>query len=171
MLNYIENHLCAGETVVSKARRSRLLMVPHILAAAVLMMIGVSVNDSSVMSLCALISAGLVVCKWINEIKRYELAVTNRKIAGKKGLIRKTVRECPLERIDTVTIRKGLLGAILGYGTVVVTAVNGTFEFDHIVRPDEFKNDVLNAISGSKEESALMQARMMAEALRAAALR
>lgn len=165
MLNTIEKNLIPGETIVRKARKSMSLMAGRAVAAAALIAVGAWVGDGGIVAVCLLAAALLLLFKWV-EIRQYELVVTNRKIAAKKGIVRRSIQECPLERIDTVRVKNDLLGAMLGYGTVEVKAVNGEFRFSHIVRAEDFKNAILSAISDVREESATLQARKLAAALR-----
>lgn len=171
MLNYIENHLIPGETIVCKARLSKVLMMKRIAAAIVLLAVGAFIssqsNDATVLPICLLIAVAMVALKWV-DIRKYELAVTNRKIASKNGLIKKTVQDCPLDKIDTVNVKNDFVGAICGYGTVVITAVNGTFNYPYIVNAQAFKNDIMNAINSIHEEEATLQAQKLAAALRGA---
>ena len=169
MLHYIENNLLPGEVILSKARKSNLLMLRSILLAILALVIGMAFNDSNAMVIAVLVAVLLVAMKWL-DIRQYELAVTNRKVVAKAGLISKKVQECPLDKIDNVTIQNGILGAMFGYGTVEVKAVNGTFSFSYITKAADFKNAILSAINANQEEQAVLQAQKLAAALRGAAL-
>lgn len=133
MLHYVENNLLPGEVILSKAHKSNLLMLRNILLAILVLVIGAACNDASAMAIAILIAILLVAVKWV-DIRQYELAVTNRKVVAKAGLVSKKVQECPLDKIDNVTVQNGILGAMFGYGVVEVKAVNGTFRFSYIVR-------------------------------------
>lgn len=173
MLHYVENHLIPGEKLVSKARLSKVLMVKRIAASIVLLTVGAIIasraNNAGILLVCLPIAAALVALKWL-KIQQHELAVTNRKIVAKAGLISRTVQECPLDKIDTVTIQNNLVGAMCGYGTVVVKAINGTFCYTHIVDAAGFKDAILNAIGSVREEEATMHAQRLAAVLGGAAL-
>ena len=100
MLHYVENHLIPGESLVSKARLSKVLMVKRIAASIMLLTVGAIIasraNNAGILLVCLPIAAALVALKWL-KIQQHELAVTNRKIVAKAGLISRTVQECPLD--------------------------------------------------------------------------
>jgi uncharacterized membrane protein YdbT with pleckstrin-like domain len=53
--------------------------------------------------------------QWITEI-----AVTDKRIIYKRGLLRRETEEMNLDKVETVMVRQSILGRILGYGTVDV---------------------------------------------------
>lgn len=52
-----------------------------------------------------------------------ELAVTNKRIIVKLGVIRRATTELYLTRIEGVEVEQSILGRILGYGTVYVRGI------------------------------------------------
>jgi uncharacterized membrane protein YdbT with pleckstrin-like domain len=50
-----------------------------------------------------------------------EYAVTSRRLVTKVGLVARSGDELRLRRIESVQVRQGLLGRILGYGDVIAT--------------------------------------------------
>lgn len=149
MLHYIQNHLLTGETILCTARKSLILMVRPIAISVALLWAGALVRAKTgspkILLMSLLVSLALLGIRWI-DIRQHELAVTSHRVAGKTGIIRKSVQDCPLDKVDVVKVENGLLGAVFGYGTVVIQTVNGTFRFDHIVRPDQFRNEIMKAI-------------------------
>ena len=45
-----------------------------------------------------------------------ELAVTNKNVVGKAGFIRKKTMSSPLDKVQNISVSKGLFGSIFGYG-------------------------------------------------------
>ncbi len=65
-----------------------------------------------------------------------EFAVTNRRIIAKRGFIRRHTLEMLLPKVESVSVRQGILGRLLNFGTVTVTGTGGTREsFPAIVAP------------------------------------
>lgn len=62
-----------------------------------------------------------------------ELALTNRRLIGKGGIIGRHTVEINLNKVESVQVQQGPLGLILNYGTVVVTGTGGTKEEMHNV--------------------------------------
>ena len=69
-----------------------------------------------------------------------EFAITNKRVIIKVGLIGRTTLEMNLQKIETVNIDQGILGRMLGYGTVTIVGSGGTKEsFPQIASPLEFR--------------------------------
>jgi uncharacterized membrane protein YdbT with pleckstrin-like domain len=89
-----------------------------------------------------LIAAILVAYAVINVITT-ELAVTNKKVIGKAGLIRRVSIDMPLGKLESITVDQGIIGRILNYGTIVVRGVGGNaVRFPNIGSPLEFRRTV-----------------------------
>jgi uncharacterized membrane protein YdbT with pleckstrin-like domain len=57
-----------------------------------------------------------------------EFAVTNRRVIAKTGFIRRHTLEMLLSKIESVSVKQGILGRLLNFGTVTVTGTGGTRE-------------------------------------------
>ena len=69
-----------------------------------------------------------------------EFAITTKRIIIKVGLISRKTLEMNLQKIETVNVDQGILGRILGYGTITVVGTGGTREsFPRICNPLEFR--------------------------------
>ena len=115
MGKYVEDNLVKDENVVYEAKLHWMLFV----------------------SLRALITL------FIAPIIAYttsEFAITNKRIIMKVGLTRRRTLEMNLQKIETVNINQGILGRMLGYGTVTIIGTGGTREsFPRIANPLEFR--------------------------------
>ena len=67
-----------------------------------------------------------------------ELAVTDRRVIFKTGILRRHSMEMNVSKVETVGVNQSILGRILGYGTVIVRGTGGSFE------PIPFIGDPLN---------------------------
>lgn len=69
-----------------------------------------------------------------------EFAITNKLIIIKVGLISRRTLEMNLSKIESVNVDQGILGRMLGYGTIVVIGTGGTKEpFASIADPMNFR--------------------------------
>ena len=57
-----------------------------------------------------------------------ELAVTDRRVIFKTGILRRHSMEMNVSKVETVGVNQSILGRILGYGTVIVRGTGGSFE-------------------------------------------
>ena len=78
--------------------------------------------------------------------KTNDLILTNKRVFGKYGLISTTQMQSPLTKIDSVSYSNGLIGKLLGYGTVKISTTSNTFKFRFIHEGHTFYNDIFNQI-------------------------
>ncbi len=101
--------------------------VPYLLIALDLVMLA---------SLLALLAAA--VRRWTTEI-----AVTDRRVIFKRGLIRRHTIEMNMDKVETVDVDQSLAGRLLGYGDIVVRGTGSSIEpFRKIAAPLDFRNQV-----------------------------
>ena len=58
--------------------------------------------------------------------KTTEMAVTNRRVIRKHGLISRKTAELRLAKVETVSVAQGIIGRIFNYGNVVITGSGTT---------------------------------------------
>lgn len=101
--------------------------VPYLLIALDLVML---------VSLLTLLAAA--VRRWTTEI-----AVTDRRVIFKRGLIRRHTIEMNMDKVETVDVDQSLVGRLLGYGDIVVRGTGSSIEpFRKIAAPLDFRNQV-----------------------------
>ena len=115
MGNYVQQNLSAGEQVVHEAKLHWIIFV-------------------SLKALLTLFIAPLI------AVSTSEFAITNKRVIIKVGLISRRTLEMNLTKIESVNINQGMLGRLLGYGTIVVVGTGGTKEpFASIADPLTFR--------------------------------
>ena len=75
-------------------------------------------------------------------LKRWsdEFVITNKRIICKTGLFSRKTLEMNLNKVESVNVDQGIIGRILGYGTVTIIGTGGTREsFPDIANPTEFR--------------------------------
>jgi uncharacterized membrane protein YdbT with pleckstrin-like domain len=69
--------------------------------------------------------------------------VTTKRVIIKVGLVRRRSVELLLRQVEAIRVEQGILGRILGYGTIIVGGTGGTAEpFSEIAAPLEFRRQV-----------------------------
>jgi uncharacterized membrane protein YdbT with pleckstrin-like domain len=72
-----------------------------------------------------------------------ELAITDRRVIYKAGLLRRHTIEINRSKVETVGVNQSILGRMLGFGTVVVRGTGGSFEpIPFIAEPLTFRNHI-----------------------------
>ena len=167
----VEKHLIPGETVQYQTKLHWVVMLGHVLAAAVLEFLAITFLLASFSSWKGVEVApprsalyfGALFCFVIGAIfftigllKRNatEMAVTNKRVIAKTGIADRRSIEILLSRIESVVVDESAMGRILGYGTVIVRGTGGTPEvFEKIYHPLEFREQVQRQISGEPKSS------------------
>ena len=80
-----------------------------------------------------------------NSCLTTELALTNRRIIAKSGLIRRNTIELKTNRVESLGVHQGILGRIFNFGSIVVKGVGGSHApIPYIARPMDFRQQVNN---------------------------
>ena len=108
----------------------------------------------------ALAGVGLLLA--IGPAVRYissEFAVTDKRVLGKLGFIERESKETLLSKVEAIAIDQGVIGRILGFGTVTITGTGGTQEsFPRISEPLEFRRQIQSQIIAQEERRGLTPA-------------
>lgn len=107
MGSYVNASIGANEQIVYEAKVSWLSQLP-------LVILGVVTLPFMGFGLLFLLIAFIKI--WTTE-----LAITNKRIIAKFGLISRSTIEMRLEKVETVQVDQSILGRILNYGSVVVS--------------------------------------------------
>ena len=94
-----------------------------------------------------------------------DLILTNKRVFGKCGLISTTQMQSPLNKIDSVSHSNGLIGKMIGYGTVRIATTSTTFKFRFIRDGQTFYNDIFNQLEASEVESRNENAKAIVDAM------
>lgn len=69
-----------------------------------------------------------------------EFVITNKRVINKTGLISRKTFEMNHSKIESINVDQGILGRILGYGSIRIVGSGGTKEvFPNIQSPLEFR--------------------------------
>ena len=80
---------------------------------------------------------------WMKR-KTTEIVVTDRRIIHKIGWITRRTEEINITKVETVDVEQGIAGRILGYGTVGIKGVGGSWEpLRKINAPLELRNAIV----------------------------
>jgi uncharacterized membrane protein YdbT with pleckstrin-like domain len=91
----------------------------------------------------ALVAAVLLIQQWFERWVT-EIAVTNRRVIYKKGLIRRQTNEMNMDKVESVKIDQSILGRMLGYGNVNILGTGEGFEtLRNIPSPIELRNSII----------------------------
>ena len=76
---------------------------------------------------------------WITEI-----AVTNRRVIYKKGLVRRQTNEMNMDKVESVQVDQSILGRLFDFGTVKILGTGEGFEsLRTIAGPIKLRNSII----------------------------
>jgi uncharacterized membrane protein YdbT with pleckstrin-like domain len=161
-MGYVESNLIPGEVLIYQTRLHWIVMLGHIVLGGILTIggvlliyysraqTGVGADTAHIMRYAgvALILCAIVALL-IGTVRRNatEMAVTNRRVIVKVGLLTRKTIEMMLNKIETIEVRETLMGRLMSYGTIVVIGTGGTPEpFQRLAHPTQFRNQVQQQI-------------------------
>jgi uncharacterized membrane protein YdbT with pleckstrin-like domain len=155
-MSYLDDHLLAGERIVYRARLHWTIFLTSIIV--VLLGIGLGIVLQLVepaYSYAGLGLAGIGLLLAIGPAIQYlssEFAVTDKRVLGKVGFIERESDETLLSKVEAIAVDQGVIGRILGFGTVTITGTGGTQEsFPRISEPLEFRRQIQSQIIALEE--------------------
>lgn len=90
---------------------------------------------------------GIGLLFWISAAIKYfttELAITNKRVIAKFGLISRTTIEINIQKIESIQVNQGILGRIFNFGSIVVAgAGNPQAPVPGISNPLRFRREFI----------------------------
>lgn len=166
-MSYAAKHLIAGEQVQYETKLHWVVMLGHVTIAVILAIVGAAflagpwgtVHGAEEYSgamrwagVASLLAAFIFLAIGLVRRDATEMAVTNRRVIVKTGLMSRRTVELLLPRIESVVVEEPAMGRALGYGTVILRGTGGTPEaFRQIAHPLQFREQVQRQIAGESK--------------------
>ena len=151
---YVEKNLGKNEAIVKKADRNALFLV------------GTWVKG---ILFCWLLLIPLIKAI-INTVRFFnvELAITNKRVVGKIGVLNTQALDAPLNKIQNVEEKQTFFGKIFNYSRITINTAAGVYVFDCIKSGAQFKGMIMAQIDQFEEDRIKQQASEMASAMASA---
>ena len=152
-MSYVEKNLIDGERLIFRTGVHWLVLFwPLTIVAVVLgggtaiFLIGHFVGKIELGTL--LIASALVYCLYaVMKRSATEIAVTNRRVIIKTGMVDRRSLEIMLPKVESIGVDEPFWGRLFGYGSVVIHGTGGTPDpFRTIAHPAEFRKCVQEQI-------------------------
>ena len=135
MSDYIESTLGRDERIFHTGRISLWSLAPLILLGIVTLPLVVG-----------LVILGVAYVRY----RSTEIAVTNRRIVIKLGLISRRTLEINIGKVESVQVEQGILGRLFGFGTLIIAGTGATHEpLRGIADPIGFRRACMDAQAGA----------------------
>jgi uncharacterized membrane protein YdbT with pleckstrin-like domain len=133
---YVGSNLLPGEQVIAEAKLHWAIFV----GPALLFLFGLLTGPAKgIIIFLALLWAGYRFLIYSTT----ELAVTNKRVIAKSGIVRRNVIDVANAKVEGITYHQGIVGRMFGYGSVVVRGTGiGQVPIPFIGRPEYFKQEV-----------------------------
>jgi len=149
-MSYVEKNLIPGENLVFRTGIHWSVLFSPFTAAIPIAAGGVAClfyKDWAIAGAILLAVAVIIASYSMAKRNATEMAVTNRRVIIKIGMVSRRSREIMLPKVESIGIDETAMGRMLGYGTVVIHGTGGTPEpFDRIAHPSEFRRHVQEQI-------------------------
>ena len=166
MKKYLQKALTPNEMIVREAKFSSVQFVPAIIVFIIGILISISTKEDVGYMILGTIILTLILCiPGAKTILFNELAVTNKTVYGKKGIIKISELQSPLRQIQNVKVEKNFWGRIFKYGIVEITTTTGVYNYKYVKDPESFRNAVLSQIERTEEGKMDLHAQKIADAI------
>jgi uncharacterized membrane protein YdbT with pleckstrin-like domain len=146
-MGYVENNLLPNEEITYHARLHWIIYALPAVVFVIAILLVLGGGGWIAGSVLGVIAFVLFLPPWI-KASSSEFAITNKRVLIKVGLIRRHSLELLLQKVEGIGVDQGILGRILGYGTITVAGVGGTKEaFRMISNPLEFRRQVQSSLA------------------------
>lgn len=135
-MDYVTRVLQPGESVIHVTRMHPIIFLPAIswlVAAVVALIAGLSysgdfrIAGEALAVFFAIFALAAAIPALIRR-STTELAVTDRRVIYKSGLISRHTLEINRSKVESVDVDQSILGRILGFGTIIVRGTGGSLE-------------------------------------------
>ena len=165
-----------GETVVLDLKPHWFFFWKHILVGSALLLVfflwvgpfGSSSWLGWPLGVALLVWAGFVVVKYLTWTYTH-FVLTDRRVISRSGIISKRGTEIPLERINNIDFRQGLLLRMIGAGDLDIESAGreGQSHFDNVRHPDMVQQEIYRQMEVNARRQASWTGAAVAEAANA----
>ena len=147
-MGYVEQNLLPGEEVLYEGKVHWQVFIPAIVNGIAALGTLLLSGESG----CVAGAPLFIVLFLVFGLKAYiiwtatEIAVTNKRVIGKVGLIRRNSLEIVHSKVESLGVDQSILGRIFNYGTVIISGTGGNrLPVKMISCPLQFRNQASEA--------------------------
>lgn len=148
---YVEKNLGKNETIVKIANRNGLFLVGTWIRGILLCWL-------------LLIPVFQAIIRTI-QFFNVELAITNKRVIGKVGVLNTSALDAPLNKIQNVGEKQTFWGKIFNFSVITINTAAGEYVFPCIKAGAQFKGMIMSQIDQFEEDRMKQQATEMANAM------
>lgn len=151
-MSYIDKNLMNGEKILYRGKLHwAVFLWPIIWFIVAIMFFGGGGDTAAAGGLFVLIAIVTGIASFINYTTS-EFGITNKRVIVKVGFIRRNSVEVLLNKVEGIQVNQGILGRILGFGSITVSGTGGTKDpFHKIDAPLEFRKRAQEQIAAVQD--------------------
>ena len=153
-MSYIEKNLMNGESVVYRTKLHWIIFLWPIICVVVAIIFFSCGSDEYkyVIGLLIILIAIIAGIASFIEFKTSEFGITNKRVIVKVGFIRRNSLEVLLNKVEGIQVNQGIMGRILGFGSITISGTGGTKDpFHKIDTPLEFRRKAQEQIASVQD--------------------
>ena len=138
MASYIEQNLAKDENIICKAQVSWLSQFWYLFFGGLFILSALVGKNLFIFLL-----GGLFILIAFLNVVTTELAITNRRVIAKFGLIQRQTIELKVNKVESLSVNQGVIGRIFNFGSIVVVGTGGSnAPIPYIANPMNFRQQV-----------------------------
>ena len=151
MASYVETIVGPGEHILHVGRVSLWSILSSLLGGTFLIVVAIGLLlvpvgspdvTHALAGIAAALGAILIVIALVRRSST-ELAVTNRRVIAKFGLVARRTVEMNLAKIESVRVEQTVMGRLFGFGSIIVTGTGSTMDpIQFIADPIAFRQAI-----------------------------
>lgn len=151
-MSYIDKNLMNGENILYRGKLHWVIFLwPIIWFIVAIMFFGGGGDTAAACGLFVLVAIVTGIASFINYTTS-EFGITNKRVIAKVGFIRRNSIEVLLKKVEGIQVNQGILGRILGFGSITVSGTGGTKDpFHKIDAPLEFRKRAQEQIAAVQD--------------------
>lgn len=147
-MSYVDKNLMANESVLYRAKLHWIVFKWSIIWSIIAIALFTSNEQGPAGG--ALVLAGFSFILAVINFISSEFGLTNKRVLMKTGFIKRSSIEVLLNKVEGIQVNQGIIGRMLGYGTVVVSGTGGMQDpFHKIANPLKFRKKVQEQIAAA----------------------
>ena len=146
MSSYVEGSLVAGEQVLYTGHISKWSVWGHMLLTALFLVAAAALIAIPIAGVIALLIAILLAVITYVKLHTTELAITNKRLVAKFGLISRSTVELNINKVESIQVHQTVWGRLFNYGSLVIAGGgNPQAPIDGISDPVGFRKAFMQA--------------------------
>ncbi len=135
-MSWVSENLMKDENIIYQGKLHWIIFVP----GAILVVLGIGLWRVQPLSVVLILAGLIFVVRGFVKRSTTEIAVTNKRVIGKTGLIRRDTIDLNLAKVESLYADQGLFGRMLGYGAVRIKGTGGSsFVVKSVMAPMQYK--------------------------------